>query len=181
MKKTFLPLATALVAGFALTSCGPAPVADPRPNNAYVLGEATTLPNGFQYFKAYQLSFYDNNVYELTQTQITYGYSMNLGTEVVMSYGTYATGTTVDGVASYTLNKASEVILSSYSKMGGFNIAINTASSTQTYPTELPASGEGEKVYAQNKDDVINKYGPELKVFTNDKNNAMELKDPNAD
>ena len=177
MKKGFLTAAVSLLAATALLSCNNASKKEARPNESFVLGEKVT--EGFDYYRTYQVSFYDNNVYELLSTQITYGYSMNLGTQVVAAYGTYANNGSEDGITTYTLNKAAEVVLSSYSKAGGFNILINTASKDQTYPTELPASGEGEKVYAQNKDDVINAYGQESVVYTKDTNNEMSLVNPN--
>ncbi len=182
MKKIVLSVASLVATGLILSACNgekkePQPKYDDRPNETFVLGEV--VESQMSYFKAYEVNFYDNNIYEFVSTQVTYGYSMNLGTQVSVAYGTYEKGEAVDGVNKYTLNKASEVVLSSFSKAGGFNICINTADSKQTYPTELPASGEGEKIYANNKDDVIKAYGLGTVIYT--EKNTLSFEDPNSE
>ena len=183
MKKIVLSMTTLLTAGLLMSACNGGekkeeqPKYDDRPNETYVLGEVAE--ESMSYYRAYEVNFYDNNVYEFVSTQITYGYSMNLGTSVSVAYGTYEQGEVVDGVGKFTLNKASEVVLSSFSKAGGFNITINTADSKQSYPTELPASGEGEKIYANSKADVINAYGMGTVIYT--EKNTLSFLDPNDD
>ncbi len=176
MKKIVLGISALLATGLLMTACGgenkQQTKFDDRPNETFVLGEVVS--ESMSYYRAYEVNFYDNNVYEFVSTQITYGYSMNLGTSVSVAYGTYEKGETVDGIGSYTLNKASEVVLSSFSKAGGFNITINTADSKQVYPTELPASSQGEKIYANSKEDVIKAYGMGTVIYT-DKNTLSFL------
>lgn len=207
MKKSFLPFATLAFAAFALAACGssqpssssvapapsssaePAPApsssAEPekavRPVKAFSLGETSKNAMNFDLYTAHRINLYENQVYEYIQTQITYGYSMNLGTSVITTYGTYVAGTTEDGVTAYTLNKAAEVVLSSYSNAGGFKLQINTADADQTYPTEMPAKTQGEQNMAQNKQDVINDSGLGFTVYTSDANCVMSLNDPNAE
>lgn len=182
MKKIVLSMTALLAAGLFMAGCSnkeekkeEQPKFDDRPNETYVLGEVVS--ESMSYYRAYEVNFYDNNVYEFVSTQVTYGYSMNLGTSVSVAYGTYEKGETVDGIGSYTLNKASEVVLSSFSKAGGFNITINTFDSKQSYPTELPASGEGEKIYANSKEDVIKAYGMGTVIYTD--KNTLSFTDPN--
>ena len=143
----------------------------------YVVSESVEKDIGTDY-NVYQLHLLSDNTYELVTTTYTYGYSMNLGTYSVESFGTYEKGTSEDGYTSYKLLKADRVILNAYSLAGGFNIYIDTA--TATYPTELPASGEGDKVYAQSADDVIKAYGAERTVYVSDDKNTFALSNPNA-
>ena len=179
MKKALFPLAAMALAGFALVACGNTTnKADLRPAKAFSLGETSKTAAGFDLFSTHRVNLYDGGVYEYIQTSITYGYSMNLGTTVTTTYGTYAENGTEDGVASYTLNKAAEVVLSSYSQAGGFKLQVNTASSKQTYPAELPAKTQGEKNMAQSKEDVIKEYGNGTKIFVS--NNVISFKDPNG-
>ena len=172
MKKNILaPLATLLVFGCTLVACGGTP-AKAKLNDSYILGElgeGTAAP-GSKTFETYQVNFYEGNVYECISTEITYGYSMLLGTTTNITYGTYVQGESEDGVTAYTLNKASEVIFNSYSKMGGYNISINTADANQTYPTEILAQTQGEKSYANNKEEVIAEYGLGTVIYCDDKN-----------
>ena len=112
MKKIVLSMTALLTTGLLMTACnggdnGGAKF-DDRPNETYVLGEVAE--ESMSYYRAYEVNFYDNNVYEFVSTQITYGYSMNLGTSVSVAYGTYEKGEVVDGVGKFTLNKASEVV-----------------------------------------------------------------------
>ncbi len=165
-----------LAATMLLASCGNAGVV--KPSNSFILGEAAAVGT-FGMFATTQLNLYEGNVYRLTQTSITFGYSMILGTTVIQNYGTYEAKGEEDGIASYSLNQAAEVVLSSYSDMGGFNILINTADENQAYPCELPASGEGEKIYAQSKADVIAAYGTGLVVYT-EKNTVSPI-NPNGE
>ena len=206
MKKSFLPFATLAFAAFALAACGssqpssssvapapsssaePAPApsssAEPekavRPVKAFSLGETSKNAMNFDLYTAHRINLYENQVYEYIQTQITYGYSMNLGTSVITTYGTYVAGTTEDGVTAYTLNKAAEVVLSSYSNAGGFKLQINTADADQTYPTEMPAKTQGEQNMAQNKQDVIDAYGIGTVIYVGN-DNVISFIDPNSE
>ena len=207
MKKSFLPFATLAFAAFALAACGsnqpsssatpapssstePAPApsssAEPepekavRPVRAFSVGEKSKNASNFDLFTTHRVNLYENNVYEYIQTQITYGYSMNLGTTSVVTYGTFVAGTTEDGVTAYTLNKAAEVVLSSYSNAGGFKLQINTADPDQTYPAEMPAKTQGEKNMAQNKNDVINAYGIGTKIYVGT-DHIISFIDPNSE
>lgn len=207
MKKTFLPLATMVVASFILTACGGTSVSSSlessqqsssepssaessessseevvtpaRPLAAFALGEKGEAGT-FDAYRSYQVNLYKDDVYELISTQITYGYSMVLGTTVTVNYGTYVKGASEDGVTEYTLNKAAEVVLSSYSLAGGFKLQVNTADPDQTYPAELPAATQGEQIFAQNKEDVINAYGLGTKIYVGS-NNVISFIDPNDD
>ncbi len=128
---------------------------------------------------AYQVNFFENNVYEYINTQLIYGYGMSLGTTSIMTYGTYTKGSSEDGVTEYSLNVAKEVVFNSYSLAGGYSISINTTN--QTYPVEMLAKTQGEKNMANSKEDVVNEYGAGFKIFTNDGKNTFSFSDPNAD
>ena len=146
MKKRFLPFTTFILAAMTMAGCGGSTPEEPiRPIAAFALGEKTS--SGMDFYTSHQINFYKQNVYEYVTTRITYGYSMNLGTEVT--------------------------------KAGGFSIAINTADPNQIYPAELPAQTQGEKRYANSKDDVINAYGLGTKIYV--ENNVISFNDPNAE
>ena len=165
MKRRFLPFTTFILAAMTMAGCGGSTPEEPiRPIAAFALGEKTS--SGMDYYTSHQINFYKQNVYEYVTTKITYGYSMNLGTEVTARYGTYVAGYSEDGISEYTLNKAAEVVLSSFSLAGGFKLQVNTTDPNQEYPAELPAQTQGEKRYANSKDDVINEYAPALTVYT---------------
>ena len=123
--------------------------------------------------RVYQVNLFEGDVYQLISTELAYGYGMVLGTTSIMSYGTYALGTSEDGITSYSLSKASEVIFNSYSKAGGYNLSINTQ--TATYPAEMLAHTQGEKLYANSKEDVINEYGKGYIVYTDDGKNTFSF------
>ncbi len=177
MKKSLLTFATLALAALSLSGCQTAePV---RPVKAFSLGETMKNESGFDLYKAHRINLLDKGVYEYVQTQITYGYSMNLGTTVITTYGTYTENGAEDGVTSYTLSQAGEVVLSSYSKAGGFKIQVNTASEKQTYPAELPAKKQGEKIEANSKEDVIKAYGEGAKIFVGS-DSVISFKDPNS-
>ncbi len=208
MKNPIIPFATLALASIALAACGSTgsssasgsasesqttsssevittTSAEPevkavRPVKAFSYGETLKNASNFDLFLTHRVNLYENNVYEYIQTQITYGYSMNLGTSVITTYGTYAEGTAEDGVTPYTLNKAAEVLLSSYSNAGGFRIQINTSSKDQTYPTEMPAKVQGEQNMANNKGDVINEYGIGTKIYVGN-DNVLSFVDPNSE
>ena len=114
----------------------------------------------------------------ISKTELTYAYSMVLGTTSVTTYGTYVDNGSADGYAKYTLNAGADAIVASYSLAGGFNIHIDTRN--QTYPVELPAQTQGEKNMAQGKDDVIKAYGQEQVFYFNESGVNMSLTDPNA-
>lgn len=206
--KKLLPLATLAFAAFALSACGsnqpasssqapssntppastsqvePSSSEEPevavRPVKAFSVGEKSKSASNFDLFTTHRVNLYENNVYEYIQTQITFGYSMNLGTTAVVNYGTYVAGTTEDGVTAYTLNKAAEVVLSSYSNAGGYKLQINTADPGQEYPAEMPAKAQGEKPMANSKDDVINAYGIGTKIWVGE-DNIISFLDPNSE
>lgn len=202
-RKFLLPCISLLVAGIIMggvTSCGEPTTDDPiqdgdddgdkdQPGeetkvpsllSSYVLGERTAGAYGDSSWNAltYQVNFYEENVYQYIQTEIQYGYSMVLGTTVKVNYGTYAAGASEDGVTKYTLNKASEVILGSFSLAGGFSISINTQN--QTYPVEMPAKVQGEKNMAEDKDDVLNYGGLGVEIYC-DATNTFSFVNPNDD
>ncbi len=127
---------------------------------------------------AYQLLLFEGNLYRMTTTLLTYGYSMNLGTSSTIVYGTYETGTSEDGYTQVTLNAASELIVNSFSLAGGYSISINTADPDQGYPVELPAKSEGEKIYASEKQDVIDYSGTGYVVYLEDGKNVFSFTDP---
>ena len=177
MKRRFLPFTTFILAAMTMAGCGGSTPEEPiRPIAAFALGEKTS--SGMDYYTSHQINFYKQNVYEYVTTKITYGYSMNLGTEVTARYGTYVAGYSEDGISEYTLNKAAEVVLSSFSLAGGFKLQVNTTDPNQEYPAELPAQTQGEKRYANSKDDVINAYGLGTKIYV--ENNVISFNDPNA-
>ena len=128
---------------------------------------------------AYQVNFYENNVYEYITTQLIYGYSMSLGTTSIINYGTYSKGATEDGVTTYTLNIAKEVVFNSYSLAGGYNISINTTN--QSYPVEMLAQTQGEKNMANSKDDVISEYGAGTTIYANEGKNTFSFTNDNLD
>lgn len=123
---------------------------------------------------------YTDDTYEYFSTTIQYGYTQILGTTTVYNQGTYTQDASVDGYTKTTLGTASDVLLNSYSKAGGFNIQINTGDKNQVYPTELPAKTQGEKNMAQGKEDVIKAYGQEYVCYFKDGAAEMSLTDPNA-
>lgn len=127
---------------------------------------------------AYHLNLFENGAYEYITTKVTYGYTMNLSTEAVILYGQYSEGTAEDGSKAITLKEASQVLVNSYSKAGGFHISIDSESST--YPVEMPAKVQGEKNMANSAADVIKEYGAgqTLYVYTED-NNEISFKNPN--
>lgn len=144
----------------------------------YIVSESTEGATAGTNYSVYQLHILDNERYELVKTTYTYGYSMNLGTYSIETFGTYTMGSSVDGYTAYTLNRSDRAIVNAYSLAGGFNIYIDTA--TATYPVELPAETEGEKNMAQSEEDVFDAYGAQMTVYVSDTNNTFSLTDPNA-
>ncbi|MDO5330257.1 MAG: hypothetical protein Q4F15_02335 [Bacillota bacterium] len=128
--------------------------------------EDTTV--GYIYYDSYYLELYQDSTYSYTKTEITYGYTMNLATTVIVNEGSFTTGATSDGYTAITLGAATRVVFQSYSDVGGYNLDID--SDTVSYPTELLASGEGEKVYAQNFEELQAAYGEEKTVYLGDAN-----------
>ena len=171
---TAAALAAVVLATVAFTACSAASI-----TATYVNG-TVVAPNSYggQDSTVYQLNLYDDGTYEMVETTLIYAYSMNLGTTAVTTYGTFTAGEAVDGYTEYTLSEATRVILNSYSLAGGFNISIDTELTTE-YPVELPAETEGEKVYANSAQDVIDKYGASVKVYIGE-NNTFSFENPNA-
>lgn len=148
--------------------------------DTYAYSEISTgsYGNGSYDVTAYQLFLYEGNLYRLTTTVLNYGYSMNLGTSSTIVYGTYETVSSEDGYTEVNLNAASELIVNSFSLAGGYSISINTASPNQGYPVELPAKSEGEKNYAQEKQDVIDYSGTGYVVYLEDGKNVFSFTNP---
>lgn len=146
--------------------------------STYVYGKVNSNAYGGVTSDAYQVIFYDDGTYEYINTTVIYGYSMNLGTTTIVNMGTYAVGSSVDGYTSYTLSDAEHVLFNSYSLAGGYNISIDT--NTATYPVELLASGEGEKVYANSTEEIVAAYGSGITIYVSDSSNLFYLTDPNA-
>lgn len=171
-----LAVAMLAVAAVGFAACGGT---DKTVKETYVCGELADNGYGGHDSSVYQLNLMSDGSYELIKTTLIYGYSMNLGTTTVEIFGTYTEGTETDGYIAYTLSDATRVILNSYSNAGGYNINIDT--DTSTYPLELPASGEGEKVMANGKEDVVNAYGKGMTVYASASNNTtFSLTNPNA-
>ncbi len=134
---------------------------------SYIYGETKESAMGFD-IRAHHVALYDNGLYRYTVSEMKYGYSMILGTTVVSQFGEFTKGEAEDGIAQVTLNKASEVLLNSYSLAGGFSIVLNTLN--QTYPVEMPAKAQGEKPMANSKADILAAYGEGATIFVSDKN-----------
>ena len=115
----------------------------------------------------------------ISKTELTYAYSMVLGTTSVTTYGTYVDNGSEDGYAKYTLNAGADAIVASYSLVGGYSILVNTADEEQTYPAELPAKTQGEKNMAQGKEDVIADFGQGTVIYTQEGKNNFTFVDPN--
>ena len=171
-------LAAALVAVMAFAACGGEGKTTATLTATYVNG--STASNSYGGFDAdtYQFNVYDDGSYVMVHTTVNYGYSMCLGTTVVTTYGTYKAGASVDGYTPYELSEATRVVLNSYSRAGGYDIYVDT--DTSTYPVELPAENEGEKNMAQSKEDVINAYGQAMTVYVGANAHTFELTDPTA-
>ena len=128
---------------------------------------------------AYSVLLYEGNLYKMIKTELTYAYSMVLGTTSVTTYGTYVDNGSEDGYAKYTLNAGAEAIVASYSLAGGYSILVNTADEEQTYPAELPAKTQGEKNMAQGKEDVIADFGQGNVIYAQEGKNNFTFVDPN--
>ncbi|MCQ2472507.1 MAG: hypothetical protein MJ147_10785, partial [Clostridia bacterium] len=124
MKKSIRNVAILVMAAAALSACGGSQggASNTKLEGSFIASEKVAGAYGEGSFNArvYQINLFKGNVYEMIETELAYGYSMVLGTTSVISYGTFAKGASEDGVASYTLNSASEVIMNSYSKAGGY-------------------------------------------------------------
>lgn len=180
-KRSILSFVAALTfvggAFVGLTSCGEeAAVIE----NNYAYGEVNSNAYGGSTTDVYSLNFYSDSTYELVKSTLTIGYGMNLGTTTLEVYGTYTVGTSEDGWTSYALSTADRIVLNSYSDMGGFALYLDTGSSSQTYPAEIPAETEGEKVYVNSKEEAIEKFGKETTVYISDTNHKFVLSNPNA-
>ena len=160
------------VVGF--TACGE----DKTVEKTYVCGELTDNSYGGHDSDVYQLNLMSDGTYELIHTTLIYAYSMNLGTTTVETYGTYTAGTSTDGYTSYELSEATRAIVLSYSQAGGFNITIDTE--TSSFPCEMPAEVQGEKNMANDASDVIAKYGAAKTVYVNDQGTTFAMTNPNA-
>ena len=125
------------------------------------------------------VSLFEDGSYDYITTELKYGYSMLLGTTSVDKTGTATIGASEDDYTKVTLGTATDVLLNSFSKAGGFNIQVNTLN--QEYPVELPAKAQGEKNMANSKEDVINAYGQGGVVFLSDSTGTLSLVDPNAE
>ena len=148
------------------------PAAKADIKESYIYGETVESALGFD-IRAHHVALYDNGLYRYTVSELKYGYSMILGTSVVTQYGEYVKGAAEDGISELTLNKASEVLLNSYSLAGGFSIVINTLD--QEYPVEMPAKAQGEKPMANSKADVLAAYGEGATMFVTEKNDLSFL------
>lgn len=167
-------LAAALAAVLAFTACGSSATL----TATYVCGVSEENTYDGNNNTAYQLNIYDDGSYVMVNSTVIYGYDMCMGITVVTTYGTYEAGESVDGYKAYTLSEATKVIVNSYSTPGGYDIHIDT--DTSTYPVELPAQSEGEKVMANSKEDVIKAYGQKLTVYVKDNAYNFTLTDPTA-
>ena len=184
MKKVILTLAASTLMCTMLASCGKT---DSTPTRAKTLASYVnssivspgSYGEGSWTASTYQVNLFENNVYEYITTQLIYGYGMSLGTTSIINYGTYAKGATEDGITTYTLNIASEVVFNSYSLAGGYNISINTTN--QTYPVEMLAEAQGEKPMANSKDDVVAKYGAGTTIYASEGKNTFSFTNENLD
>ena len=146
--------------------------------NTFVVSETGENAYGGSDYTVYGLNIMSDGTYEMVKTVYVYAYSMNLGTYVYQTFGTYTAGTSVDGYTPYELSEATRVILNAYSLAGGFDIHIDTQ--TSTYPVEMPAQTEGEQNMAQSADDVIDAYGAAMTVYVATDGNILSLTNPNA-
>lgn len=146
--------------------------------NTFVVSETGENAYGGSDYTVYGLNIMSDGTYEMVKTVYVYAYSMNLGTYTYQTFGTYTTGTSVDGYTPYELSEATRVILNAYSLAGGFDIHIDTQ--TSTYPVEMPAQTEGEQNMAQSADDVIDAYGAAMTVYVATDGNILSLTNPNA-
>ena len=202
MKKAIFMLATTALMGALLAGCGSEEETSSKESSeissaisstetkkersktigSYISSEIVSPASyGAGSFNAltYQVNFFENNVYEYISTELNYGYSMVLGTTSTIVYGTYSKGSTEDGVTEYSLNVGKEVLFNSYSLAGGYNISINTMN--QTYPVEMLAHTQGEKLMATSKEDVIKEYGKGQMIYANEGKNTFGFVNPNAD
>lgn len=182
MKKVILTLAASTLMCTMLASCGKTDATPARAKTlASYVNSSIVSPGSYGEGSwtalTYQVNLFENNVYEYITTQLIYGYGMSLGTTSIINYGTYAKGATEDGITTYTLNIASEVVFNSYSLAGGYNISINTENAT--YPVEMLAKTQGEKNMASSKEDVVKEYGAKRTYYSSDSKNNMSLKNPN--
>lgn len=169
-----LAVAMLAVAAVGFAACS----ADKSVEKTYVYGELVDNSYGGHDSNVYQLNLMSDGSYELIHTTLVYAYSMNLGTTTVETYGTYTAGTSADGYTEYRLSEATRAIVLSYSLAGGFNITVD--SETSTFPCELPAQAEGEKNMANSGADVIAAYGKAMTVYVNDQGTTFALTNPNA-
>lgn len=169
-----LAVAMLAVAAVGFAACS----ADKSVEKTYVYGELVDNSYGGHDSNVYQLNLMSDGSYELIHTTLVYAYSMNLGTTTVETYGTYTAGTSTDGYTAYELSEATRAIVLSYSLAGGFNISIDTE--TSTFPCEMPAQTEGEKPMANSAEDVIKVYGGATTVYVNDQGTTFALTNPNA-
>ncbi len=177
-KKLLSLLALGCLCCGALASCGESAAPEANLTASYIYSELVDNSYSDYDYNVYELFIYDDNSYAYTSTSLIHGYGMNLGTTVITNYGSYTVGASSDGYTAYTLSDADHCIFNSYSLAGGYNISID--SETATYPVELLASGEGEKVYAQSKEEVISAYGSSITVYIQDGSNIFYFENPAA-
>ena len=171
----------ALVLALALVLSCCAAMAEGSIVKSYIYGAKEDTAEERFALNAYQLHLYDDGTYVMIKTTCSYGYSMQLGTSAVTTCGTYTQGEGEDGYMPVTLSEATRVIVNSYSKLGGFDIHIDTALTDFSVKPELPAQQEGEKIYAASAADVIAAYGAGMTVYvaTDDAVSAFSLINPN--
>ena len=127
----------ALVLALALVLPYCAAMAEGSIVKSYIYGAKEDTAEERFALNAYQLHLYDDGTYVMIKTTCSYGYSMQLSTAAVTTYGTYTQGE--DGYMPVTLTEATRVIVNSYSKLGGFDIHIDTALTDFSVIPELPA------------------------------------------
>lgn len=192
MKKFLMPIATFLLASAALVSCGnnsvnnggnegdnqePQPVAKTLPaiQKSYIASSKVDniMGQGSFLVSAYEVTLFEENIYQYVETEIKYAYSMLLGTTVKVAYGDYTLGTAEDGVLPITLKEASEVFVNGNSKAGGFSIYLNSVNAE--YPVEMIAKGQGEKNMANSKADLIAEYGQGSVIYAEEDKNVFSF------
>lgn len=176
--KKFIALFLALACLLAVSSVA---FADASIVRTHVYGEKIDTSDSMFTMNAYQLHLYDDGTYMMIKTTCSYGFSMQLGTAAVTTFGTYENGASEDGWMDVKLSEATRVVLNSYSKMGGFDICIDTELTDFSGQVELPAQVQGEKNYASSAADVIAAYGAEMTIYvaTDAAVSAFSMTNPN--
>lgn len=176
MKKILVALAATTVLGNSLASCG-AEVKEAKLVNYFLCGQKSAAAAGEAYEECY-LKLFDDLTYSLTITSYTLGYGMNLGNSVIETFGTYEQKTEKDGYTPIDLKISDRVILNSFSEMGGFNIFFDTNDENLQYPVEMPAKAQGQKNFAESKDDIINEYGKAKTIYADDEKKTFSFTNP---